>query len=550
MSKENLKIEKIKEKAKAAENEIKPLTVKRPSFNVKTRRIEYKEHTIKSGKEGNSFKRTALIMAFLGIEIIFFVISYLQFIRAFMWFLFIPYGVGIIFACRVAVSEKNSDSKIAWIMFLLILAPIAFIVYLLAGEINTTPLKSRRLKLINKKTKFLEKKAIPYGLPSRISQDIAYIQKTSDYIPYFSGTSEYFPCGEDFFEDVLDKLEKAEKFIYMDFFILSEGHLANAIFEILTVKANAGIDVRIITDGLGSHNTLSLWKVRRIRKSGIKIVAFEPVLPIFSFFINYRDHRKIIVIDGKTGYVGGTNIADEYINAKSKYGVWKDASLRIDGESVQSLTLTFLRMWEYSAKKAPDYKKALASNKFCKEQSGIIIPYADGPNEKDKLGKGVYANIISNAKDSLYIMSPYLIIDNHITDLLKAKAQSGVDVRLIIPGIPDKKIIYSLTLYNAEKLISSGVRVYTYTPGFLHSKVMLSDNECAVVGSINLDFRSFYQQYESAAYIAQNETLKQIEEDFIYTFADSREITLENILKRSVFKRFALACLRLFAPLM
>jgi cardiolipin synthase len=398
----------------------------------------------------------------------------------------------------------------------------------------------------------LKKTNIHSDLSARIERDGTLIQSISDYVPIRASATAYFPTGEDFFEDVLTQIKRAEKFIFMDFFILDEGHLAKAIFTVLIEKARAGVDVRVIVDGLGSHNTLSLSRVKRIRKQGIKIIAFEPVIPIVNFFMNYRNHRKIIVVDGNVGYVGGTNIADEYINAKRKFGNWKDASIRIDGNAVSSLTLMFLRMWEYSSKQQPDYDLFLsaAANNYTGTGGELVIPYSDGIDEKHRIGKKVYQSIITNAQKSLYIMSPYFVVDSDMIEMLKAKAQSGVDVRLILPGIPDKKIVYALSRANAEKLVDSGVRVYLYTPGFLHSKVMLSDDECAVVGSINMDFRSFYQQYESAVYITGNKSLNAIVRDFEQTFSESQEIRCGDIKRKNIFVRIWLAFLRLFAPLM
>lgn len=546
---EKSRINQIKEEAKKAEELVKPITTKYKVYNAKTRQMETRERIIRSGKEGNSYKRIGFAVTLFLAELGFLAFIYLQFIVGFLWFLIIPYSLGIIFACRVAVGNKNYDSKIAWILFLLILAPVSVIAYLLAGEMTNTPIKSRRLKRINHQTKFLPKAEIPNDLPPRIKHECTYIQNTSDYVPCFNGTADYFPTGEDFFEDVLIQLRKAEKFIFMDFFILKEGRLANAIFEILAEKAKNGVDVRILTDGLGSHGTLSLFKINRIRKQGIKLKAFEPVIPVANLFFAYRDHRKIIIIDGHTGYTGGTNLADEYINAKTKYGVWKDASIKISGNAVRNLTLMFLRIWEYSSKQKTEYESFLnCPDNDRMTNKSVLLPYGDGPSETHKLGKAVYGNMIGNAQHYLYLMTPYFIMDNYLTELLKAKAQSGVDVRLIIPGIPDKKLVYSLTFANAEKLISSGVRVYTYTPGFLHSKVMMSDDECAVVGSINMDFRSFYQQYESAVYIAQSDSIKQIAKDFSKTFAVSKEIT--KMKKRNSFNRMWLSFIRLFAPLM
>ena len=257
------------------------------------------------------------------------------------------------------------------------------------------------------------------------------------------------------------------------------------------------------------------------------------------------------MIDGHIGYVGGTNIADEYINAKQKHGLWKDSSLRVEGTAVKSLILVFLRMWEYSSKEKPDYD--LFINKMESNPGNgnmLIVPFADGISENNRLGKTTYQNIIWNAQKFIYIMSPYFIVDNGMIDILKTKAQSGVDVRLIIPGIPEKKIVYALTRANAEKLIDSGVRLYIFSPGFLHSKVMLSDNECAVVGSINMDFRSFYQQYESAAYIGCGTALQAIADDFQNTFYVSKEIRLKETKNWNIFTRIWLTFLRLFAPLM
>lgn len=541
-------IDKIKEDVKKEEDNKKPITSSYKVYNVKTRKMETKERIIRSGKEGNSFKRITLIASFVLLECGFLIFLYVQFIIGFIWFLIIPYALGVIFACKVAVGNKNYDSKIAWILFLLLFAPIGVIIYFIAGEVTNTPFKSWRMKKINKNSNLLLKKEIPVNLPDRVIQECSYIQNTSQFSISFNNEVQYFATGEAYFEDVLMQLKQAKKFIFMDFFILEEGGLSTAIFEILIQKVKEGVDVRIIVDGLGSHGTLDLLKIRKIRKHGIKIIAFEPVIPIINFFMNYRNHRKIIVIDGYTGYTGGANIADEYINAKMKYGYWKDANIKIIGEAVKNLTLLFLRMWEYSSHQKVDYKVYL--NYFQdKEYIGndILIPYGDGPSERIKLGKGVYSNIICNAQKNLYIMTPYFIIDNYLIDLLKLKAQSGVDVRIIIPGIPDKKLVYELTLANVAKLIDSGIKVYIYKPGFLHSKVMLSDDQCAVVGSINMDFRSFYQQYEDAVYISNSPALNDILKDFNDTFLIS---SLLGVKKYSIFKRIFIAIIRLFAPLM
>jgi cardiolipin synthase len=507
---------------------------------------------IKSGKEAASLRRPALIVGLLVAELALLAVFYTRFILTYLWVLIIPFVLGVIFACRVAVSNKNYDSKIAWIIVLLLFSPVTAPIYLVAGESTATPLKTRRLKKIQGKTKYLTRADIS-DIPSpRIQQDCAYMQNTADFVPYFNCAAEYFPDGEAFFEDVLTRLQTAKKFVFLDFFIIDKGFLTDTVFNILSERAKEGVDIRVIVDGLYSHNSLTRANARRLRKAGIKIITFETVVPIMNFFMIYRNHQKIIVIDGEIGYVGGTNIADEYINAKVKHGIWKDASIRIEGRAVESLMLIFLRMWEYSQKEEPDYKFFLNQAKACPadKDNGLIMPYAGGVSEKQRLGKNIYTNIIGNARKTLYIMTPYFIIDDGMSELLKTKAQSGVDVRIIIPGIPDQKIVYTLTRFNAEKLIACGVRIFTYSPGFLHSKVMLSDGECAVVGSINMDFRSFYQQYESAAYIGGGAVLQSVADDFEKTFIISREIKAADIKRRNIFARIGLAVLRLFSPIM
>lgn len=547
--KQTERINAIKAKAKAAALKVRPLVTRYRVYNPKTKRAELRVHVIKSGKEGGSLKRINLIASVLLVEIAVLAVLYVRVLQAFWWFLLVPYVLCIFFAWRVAVGQKNSDSKIAWILFLLIFAPIAFIVYLLAGELTTSPLKSLRLKRIVRDSKFLQHPEICDEISNEVRQDCNYLQSNTDYVPFFDSVTEYFPTGETFFEDVLEQLEKAKKFIFLEFYIFKDGFLSKEIMNILYDKAAKGVDVRIICDGLGSHNSLSFSNVRKIRRNGIKIIAFEPLIPVVNFFMNYRDHRKLIIIDGETGYVGGANIGDEYINAQRRFGYWKDAGMRIQGSAINSLTLTFLRMWEYSSKTRPEYAKFLLPS-TSSQSKDIVFPYADGPNEKNKAAKGIYANMIMNARSSVYIMTPYFIVESYILDLLKAKAESGVDVRLIIPGVPDKKASYALTLYNAEKLLRHGVKVFTFTPGFIHSKVVLVDNSRAVVGSVNMDFRSFYHQYESAAYVTGEKNLSGIICDFEETLSYCNEITFETKRKRGILSRCGLALLRLFSPLM
>jgi len=511
--------------------------------------VEICDKVIKSS-EGVSIMRLAIVGWLILADIAIFVVLFIWLFTIFSWTLIATYLIGIIFAWRVAISDKNSDSKVSWIMFLLILAPAGIVFYFMAGETTKKRRKGRRLRKIVERTQLLHKADIPDNLPSRVKQDCNLIQNTSNFPPYFCTTSKYFSTGEDFYEDVLTELQRAEKFVFMDFFIFSEGYLADAIIKILADKTKTGVEVKIVVDGFGSHDILRRSNIKKLKRLGIQLVAFESLLQRLNFLMVYRNHRKIIVIDGKVGYAGGANLGDEYINAEQRFGLWKDAALRIDGQAVKSLTLMFMRMWDFASKEQSEYEKYLSASDNIGENDsdGVIVPYGDGVSEKHNIGKSVYCNIINNAKDYIYIMSPYFIIDNSVIKLLKAKARSGVDVRLLLPGIPDKKLIYKLTYANAEKLLDSGIKVYIYSPGFLHSKVVLSDDECAVVGSINFDFRSFYQQYENAVYIGGGEVIKDISADFRKAFAESG--LLDYIKKRNIFSRTALSFVRLFSPLM
>jgi len=507
--------------------------------------------TEKGTKAKKAYKTSfKLLLTFL-LDIVILIVLGRFLFSIFVWLVAAFYFAGIILSIRVAVGEKNYDSKITWIIFLLTLAPLAVVLYFMGGELASKPIRSLRMKKIYDKSNLFEKVKVSENLSARVKQDCNYIQNTTSYIPYYNSSCEYFKTGEEFYDDVLLKLKTAEKFIFIDFFILKEGKLADAVFEILIEKVKAKVDVRIVGDGLGSFGIFKSSNLRKLRSLGIRIIPFERIAFFRnSVLANYRNHRKIIVIDGHTGYVCGANLADEYINAKTKFGLWKDAGMRIDGDAVNSLTLTFLRMWEYSSKEEVDYEKFIYTKEPVIENSdSVIIPYAGGPEQQLKICKDVYYNIVSNAKEKIYIMTPYFIVGKDLIDMLKKKARSGVDVRLLIPCTPDKSFVFSLTLENAKSMINSGVKVYRYTPGFLHSKVFYSDDECAVVGSVNLDFRSFYQQYEVAAYIAgKQKALETIKADFETTFEQSELITTTK--KRNIFIRIWYAFLRLFAPLM
>ncbi len=518
------------------------------AYNPKTKKMERRELKIKSTKEGTSLKKSIIFLIFIIFELAIILFFYTRFILYLKSYFLITIVLSLLAVIRVVVSNKNPDSKIAWIIFLLIFFPIGFLVYLLVGELSCSPFKIRRTKKINLKYQSSMIEEIQKDLPIRIFNDMNFLKNTTGFIPYFNSETKYFSTGEKLFSDIIKELTDATDFIFMEYFIIEEGKLMEKIIDILKRKASEGVDVRIILDGLGSQNTISYKTYKKIKNYGIKIAIFGPMMPLLNIFMNYRDHRKIVIIDKNIAYLSGANMADEYVNEKERFGWWKDEGIKIEGAAVNSITIMFLKMWEYINGKDISYQEFLNNDNRESNKEEIIIPFSDSPNETNAVARWIYQSIITNAKKYVYIMTPYLILDNGLLETLKNKALSGIDIRIIIPAIPDKKIVYSLTLANAEKLHQYGVKIYIYTPGFIHSKVIISDDECAVVGSINMDFRSFYQQYESGVYLSETKTLLSIKQDFIETFIESKEI--EMIKKKNIVYRIWISLLCLFAPLM
>ena len=348
---------------------------------------------------------------------------------------------------------------------------------------------------------------------------------------------------------MLEELEKAEKFIFMEYFIIEEGYMWGRILEILTRKAKEGVEIRVMYDGMCEMFTLPVdyWKL--LEKEGIKAKPFSPIRPIVSSHYNYRDHRKILVIDGKVAFNGGVNLADEYINRIERFGHWKDTAVMLKGAAVRSFTLMFLQMW-YVGEKEPDYENWLSETEPVPQAKGYVMPFCDSPLDEDKVGESVYMDLLNRATDYVHIMSPYLILDGELETALRFAAQRGVDVKLILPGIPDKKVAYSLAKTHYHSLTEAGVKVYEYTPGFVHAKVFVSDDSKAVVGTINLDYRSLYHHFECATYLYRTDCIPEIEEDFRQTLEKCRKVTPETIKGEKVFYKVVGQMVKFLSPLM
>ena len=380
-----------------------------------------------------------------------------------------------------------------------------------------------------------------------------YLQNHAGFPVYKHTQTVFFNSGESFFEQVLIELKKAEKYIFLEFFILRQGKMLDPIIEILEKKAQNGLDVRIIYDDLGCFMSLPPNFKAFLEEKRIKCMVFNPFKPILSSLQNNRDHRKIISIDGKTAFTGGINLADEYINAHKRFGHWKDAAIMIKGEAAWSLTLIFLHMWNLG-KKHPENAVSFcppknSSENNLPESDGYVQPYADSPIDEENVGEHVYIQIINNAKKYVYINTPYLIVDNNLLSALSLAAKSGVDVRIITPHRWDKWIIALVSRSYYRQLIMAGVKIYEYTIGFNHSKTFVSDDRVAAVGTTNLDFRSLYLHFECGVAMYHTSSTAKIKEDFLNTLPLCREINLQDCSRNTV-QRILQDVLRLFAPLM
>ena len=446
----------------------------------------------------------------------------------------------------------DSTAKLTW-LFLIMLFPVPATVMLWFSQkdIGHRLAKMRIVELIGQSRDKIKQDSEVISKTELVSSgtdDLCrYLNLTGNFPVYENTQVTFFPIGEDKFSDMLTELKKAEKFIFMEYFIIDEGYMWGSILKILADKAAQGVDVRVMYDGMCEVSLLPHDYPKRMEKLGIKCKPFTPITPFISTQYNYRDHRKILVIDGKIAFNGGVNLADEYINRIERFGHWKDTALMLKGEAVRSFTLMFLQMWNIDEKE-PMWEECAVV--FKAETDGFVLPYADCPLNGNKVGEMVYMDILNRAKNYVHIMTPYLILDNELEAALKFAAQRGIDVKLILPSIPDKKAAYALAKSHYKALVKAGVKIYEYTPGFVHAKVFVSDDEKAVVGTINLDYRSLYHHFECATYLYRTSCITEIEHDFEETLAKCREITGDTIKNEKLSYKILGGFMKLIAPLM
>ncbi len=450
-------------------------------------------------------------------------------------------------------SDMDATAKLTWLVLMMIFPiPISVLLWCNEKEIGHRKL-SRRLRETVKETKgkLVQEDEVmkkPEIVLSATDDLCHFINLTGCYPLYRNTQVKFFPLGENKFEAMLEELKKAEKFIFMEYFIIDEGYMWGRILKILADKAAQGVDVRVMYDGMCEISTLSSDYPKRLAKLGIRCKAFSKLYPFLSTHYNYRDHRKILVIDGQVAFNGGVNLADEYINKRERFGHWKDTAVMLKGSAVDSFTLMFLQMWNLT--ETEEQWDEFLNLSQPAESDGYVIPYADSPLDGYKVGESVYIDILSRAKGYVHIMTPYLILDNELESALKFAAQRGVDVKLILPGIPDKKSAFALAKSHYKYLIKEGIKIYEYTPGFVHAKIFVSDNVKAVVGTINLDYRSLYHHFECATYMYGTSCISEIEEDFQKTLEKCSEVTPETIAGEKFSYKARGSLLKLVAPMM
>ena len=516
------------------------------------------------------FSRTMLIMVLIVLQFAYIIA------RVYAFAEHIPILLGgefLIVAFMMAFilnSKENPSIKLSWCFLVGIFPIFGSVVYFVIRYDLGYRVTQKRIS----RTEAESRKCLPKQEIDDLKEEDVQTYRIAQYLHNSCGSLvssnnqvKYFSVGEEMFEEMLTQLESAKEYIFLEYFMISHGEMWNKILKILVKKAKEGVDVRLLYDGSCSVYLLPYKYPEQIEKMGIKCRMFSAPIPFLSTHYNNRDHRKIMVIDGNAAFTGGVNLCDEYINVDSPFGHWKDVGIMLKGDAVFDFTVMFLQMWSTTETKKieelqfPDMQKYLAKTSYIKQKDslldteeigdkGYVIPYADNPVDNENVGENVYIDMLNQAKEYVYIMTPYLILDNEMMSAITFAAKRGIDVRIILPHIPDKKYAFVLAQSNYKELLEAGVKVYEYTPGFVHAKVFVADNERAVVGSINLDYRSLYWHYECAAYLYQVPAIADIYKDFIETQELCEKVTVETIKQIGMFSKLAAYILKIVAPLM
>jgi len=503
----------------------------------------------------NSIGRGFLVFLFLLVQIALLASVPLRLMQYSLELYTIVWLLAVVVALRIYGKQINSSYKISWIIFILLLPALGLCMFLLFGREGASLVMRKRFGEVDMAldVHLPQNEAVHDALRQRdtaIANQAYYIQHSGGYPLYADTDIDYYGDTVQALEALKAALRQAQHFIFMEYHAIEDASVWAGIEDILRTKAANGVEVRVLYDDMGSIGFLSKPFTKRLQAHGIKCRVFNPLRPVLNVFMNNRDHRKITVVDGQVGFTGGYNLAEEYFNLTHPYGQWKDSGIRLQGQAVRSLTLIFLEMWNATQRETEDPTPFLPTNTYKPRERCYVQPYADSPLREERVGENIYFNMIKQAKHYLYISTPYLIIDDEMQRELTLAACRNVDVRIITPGIPDKKLIYKVTRSHYAHLAAYGVRIFEYTPGFIHSKQFVCDDEVATVGTINLDFRSLYLHFENGCWFYGCKAVQDVKADFDALFPVCQEVTKKYSVQGSLALRGWQLILRLFSPLM
>lgn len=519
------------------------------------RKVNKPEHKGKKGLAAFLFSRIFIFGLMVALQVLVFVLlAYnaslskgMSYFISFMQFVVVIYIVN---------DKSDPTMKLIWVIFIMFVPALGILMYFYAKfQLGSIILKKRLEHIDVRSERYLQPDQNIYNdlqiQDKQVSMIAKYIYDNTGCPVYRNTEVTYLNCGEEKYRALIEQLEEAQDFIFMEYFIIEEGRVWNSILRVLEKKVQQGVEVRVMYDGLCSLTKLPIGYFKKLRKKGIKSKTFAPARPFFTTQQNNRDHRKILVIDGKVAFTGGINLADEYMNVIDRFGYWKDTAVMLRGDAARSYTLMFLQMWNVSEKTIGNFDRYLdVEIPLQFPNNGYVIGYGDDPFGKERIGESVYLHIVNTANRYLHIVTPYLVIDNVMMSSLKFAAKRGVDVKIVMPGIPDKAYAYCIARTYYNELIEAGVEIYEYTPGFTHAKMFISDDEKATVGTINLDYRSLFLHFENGCFIYKNKTILDIEQDYQQMLSESKKVSLIECRNRPIVYKACGKLLRLLAPLM
>ena len=500
------------------------------------------------------FHRSVLVALSLLSQIAVLVLVIVKFSESFTQFYWICILVSFLAALGIISSRSDPAYKIVWLVLILPFPVFGGMIYLLFGGSRHPRWLKKAMAAIDQTMLGELKKDFKADVLAPAGEDAViqarYLERQAHCPVYTNSRVDYFSGGEDYFARMLAELRKAQRYIFLEYFIIQEGVMWDSVLEVLKEKARQGVDVRVMYDDMGCMFTLSRDYQNRLEEQGIRCCAFNRFLPVMSLLLNNRDHRKLCIIDGRTAFTGGINLADEYINAKERFGHWKDSGVLVEGDAAWSMTVMFLTMWDYAKKEREDYAAFRPAGAAVPGAEGYVQPYTDSPLDGEAVARTVYLNMISKAERYIYITTPYLILDDATNTALCNAAKSGVDVRIITPHIPDKKSVFQVTRAHYPPLLEAGVKIYEYTPGFIHAKNFVVDDQFATVGTVNLDFRSLFLHFENGVWMCRTPCIQAIKADFLQTLQVSERVSVRSSRRLNLPLQLYRSILRLFAPLM